>query len=103
MDIDKTKPREVPESFTWNVVQSIIIFPFGFLMCFLGPLIIIGIPLLLYAIGNPFLSIGEVNLEGNCPYCANQLNVKKGKDAVNCGTCKQRVLIKDGYYYKLKL
>lgn len=43
----------------------------------------------------------DFKLEGECPYCDNDLSVNLPKEKITCGFCKERVLIKAEKFYTI--
>lgn len=73
----------------------------GSLLCFTGIGAIIGIPLIIAGIIFPFLNIGNSTLVGNCPYCGHETIAFKNDPGVTCKACRQRIIIRNGIFYKL--
>ncbi len=73
----------------------------GIILCFTGIGAIIGVPLIIAAIILPFLNIGNSMIQGFCPYCGYDVFAFKRDPGVTCKSCKQRILIRDGNFYKL--
>jgi len=49
----------------------------------------------------PFLNIGNSTLVGNCPYCGHETIAFKNDPGVTCKACRQRIIIRNGIFYKL--
>ncbi|MCE5199217.1 hypothetical protein LLG39_09610 [bacterium] len=83
----------------------------GIVLCCTGIGAIIGIPLIIAGIVMPIagggagLTFADKKLLGQCPYCKMQIEagLKLQKDGgLNCPSCAQRVLIRDGKFIKLE-
>jgi DNA-directed RNA polymerase subunit RPC12/RpoP len=79
-----------------------VIFIIGMLLTATGIGAIIGIPLMIVGIIFPFVNIGNSTLIGSCPYCGNEIIALKNEPGVTCKACKQRIIVRDGIFYKLK-
>ncbi|MEK7775316.1 MAG: hypothetical protein AAB305_05480 [Candidatus Zixiibacteriota bacterium] len=75
----------------------------GFLLCFTGIGMLIGIPLiiagLLMLILAPLVAFGT--LKGKCPWCATEV-YSTSPEGFNCSACKKRIVIKDKKFFKIE-
>ncbi len=74
---------------------------FGSLLCFTGIGAILGVPLIIVGIIYPFYNMGNSSLIGNCPYCGHETIAFRKDPGVTCKACQQRIIIKNGNFYKL--
>jgi len=69
---------------------------------------IIGIPLIIvgaiFMLAGPFSGVFSCfsAIEGKCPYCGDIIKTLKTKKGVNCNSCKQRIIIRNGQYYNIE-
>jgi hypothetical protein len=69
---------------------------------------IIGVPLIIFAIYLAFSLPQGLGLTGvtgrnaRCPYCSAGVFLQDGSDrGVDCSTCKQRIVVRNGKLYRL--
>ncbi len=76
----------------------------GVLLSATGIGMIIGIPMILAGIAVPLVCAveGAKARKGPCPYCRTEVinNVATAK-GITCTACKQRIIIRDGQFFKI--
>ena len=74
--------------------------PAGVLISLTGIGAIIGIPMIIAGISAPIA--GLASIKGPCPYCGSTVKTMKTIQGVTCSACKNRVLVRDGKFYRVE-
>jgi DNA-directed RNA polymerase subunit RPC12/RpoP len=76
----------------------------GILLTLTGIGALIGIPLILLGLAMPFVggALGLSAIKGPCPYCGHAIHTDSTKLGLDCPACKQRIVIKDKKFYRIR-
>lgn len=79
-------------------LTSVLLFVGGGLLCATGIGALIGVPMIIGAILAPIVGplLGLAHKKGRCPNCQGEVSVAPGERGTTCGSCKRRIVYRDG-------